>query len=135
MAVLLVSLFFSPLSIHNIGVMLVVVLLTSILFALAGLINGVFARTFDDIAIVPTFVLTPLTYLGGVFYSVSLLPEFWQGVSMLNPILYMVDGFRYGSLGSSDFPIMVSFAVIVAFIAVLYTAALILLNKGIGIRS
>jgi len=134
-AVLLVSLFFSPLSVHNIGVMLVVVLLTSILFALAGLINGVFARTFDDIAIVPTFILTPLTYLGGVFYSVSLLPEFWQGVSMLNPILYMVDAFRYGSLGTSDFPVALSFVIIAGFIVVLYSTALYLLNRGTGIRT
>ncbi|WP_019593169.1 ABC transporter permease [Thioalkalivibrio sp. ALM2T] len=134
-AVLLVSLFFSPLSIHNPGVMLIIVLMTSILFALAGLINGVFARTFDDIAIVPTFILTPLTYLGGVFYSISLLPEFWQGVSMLNPILYMVDAFRYGSLGHSDFPIAMSFAIIAGFIAVMYGVALVLLNRGVGIRS
>ncbi len=134
-AVLLVSMLFSPLSVHNPVVMLVVVLLTSILFALAGLVNGVFARTFDDISIVPTFVLTPLTYLGGVFYSVSLLPDFWQGVSMLNPILYMVDAFRYGSLGHSDLPILMSLAIIAAFIAVLYSFALVLLNRGVGIRS
>ncbi|HSP00070.1 MAG TPA: ABC transporter permease, partial [Thioalkalivibrio sp.] len=88
-AVTLVSLFFSPFSMHSIGITLSVVLLTSILFALAGLINGIFAKSFDDISIVPTFVLTPLTYLGGVFYSITMLPEFWQGVSHLNPILYM----------------------------------------------
>ncbi|MGM0553582.1 MAG: ABC transporter permease [Pseudomonadota bacterium] len=134
-AVLLVSLFFSPLSVHNPLVMLVVALLTSILFALAGLINGVFARTFDDISIVPTFVLTPLTYLGGVFYSISLLPGFWQGASMLNPILYMVDAFRYGSLGTSDFPVLLSFAIIAGFIVALFSAALVLLERGVGIRS
>ncbi|WP_018935463.1 ABC transporter permease [Thioalkalivibrio sp. ALJ24] len=134
-AVLIVSMFFSPLSVHNPVVMLGVVLLTSILFALAGLINGVFARTFDDISLIPTFILTPLTYLGGVFYSISLLPDFWQGASMLNPIFYMVDAFRYGSLGTSDFSVTASFAIIAVFIVLLYGLALWLLNRGTGIRS
>ena len=134
-AVTLVSLFFSPLTVHSLPVTLSVVLLTSVLFSLAGLINGVFARSFDDISIMPTFVLTPLTYLGGVFYSVSLLPEFWQGVSLLNPILYMVNAFRYGLLGTSDLPLATSYAIILGFIAALYLLALSVLNRGIGVRS
>ncbi len=133
--VTVVSLFFSPFSLHSLPVTLSVVVMTSIVFALAGLINGVFARTFDDISIVPTFVLTPLTYLGGVFYSVSLLPDFWQGVSQLNPILYMVNAFRYGLLGTTDLPLALSYGIIIAFIVGLYLFALILLNKGVGVRS
>ena len=92
-------------------------------------------KKFDDISIVPTFILTPLTYLGGVFYSISLLPEFWQGVSMLNPILYMVNVFRYGFLGVSDIPVGWALAAILAFIAVLFTIALRMLERGQGIRS
>lgn len=134
-AVTLVSLFFSPFAVHNIAVTLSVVVMTSVVFALAGLINGVFARSFDDISIVPTFVLTPLTYLGGVFYSVSLLPDFWQGMSQLNPILYMVNAFRYGLLGTSDLPLALSYAIILAFIVGLYLFALALLNRGVGVRS
>lgn len=126
--VTIVSLFFSPLSVHSIAVTLSIVVLTSIVFALAGLINGVFARSFDEISIMPTFVLTPLTYLGGVFYSVSLLPEFWQAVSQLNPILYMVDAFRYGLLGTSDLPLAISYLIIFGFIIVLYIFAFIILN-------
>ncbi len=130
-----VSLFFSPFSMHSITVTLSVVVMTSVVFALAGLINGVFARSFDDISIVPTFVLTPLTYLGGVFYSVSLLPEFWQGVSQLNPILYMVNAFRYGLLGTTDLSLTLSYAIIAGFIVGLYLFALLLLNRGVGVRS
>lgn len=133
-AVTLVSMFFSPLEIHNLAVTLSVVVLTAILFSLAGLINGVFARTFDDISIIPTFVLTPLTYLGGVFYSISMLPEFWQGVSLVNPILYMVNAFRYGLLGISDMNLWISYSIIVGFITVLYLFALYLMNRGYGIR-
>lgn len=134
-AVTLVSLFFSPFSVHSIPVTLSVVVMTSVVFALAGLINGVFARSFDDISIVPTFVLTPLTYLGGVFYSVSLLPDFWQGVSQLNPILYMVNAFRYGLLGTTDLSLTLSYGIIIAFIVGLYLFALVLLNRGVGVRS
>lgn len=99
------------------------------------MINAVFARTFDDISIIPTFVLTPLTYLGGVFYSIDLLPEFWQGVSKLNPIVYMVNAFRYGFLGVSDVGIGTSFAVLVVLVAALYAVAYHLISKGIGLRS
>ena len=109
--------------------------LTSATFALGGLINAIFAGSFDDISIIPTFVLTPLTYLGGVFYSISLLPDFWQGVSQINPIVYMVNAFRYGFLGISDVNIAVAFTVIGVFIVTLFTIAMTLISKGIGLRS
>ncbi|MEJ2480401.1 MAG: ABC transporter permease [Acidihalobacter sp.] len=134
-AVTAVSLVFSHLQIQNILVTISIALLTAALFALAGFINAVFANSFDDISIVPTFVLTPLTYLGGVFYSINLLPGFWQHASMANPILYMVNAFRDGMLGTSDIPLGVSYAVILAFIAALSAIALTLLNRGVGIRS
>ena len=105
------------------------------MFSLGGLINAVYARTFDDISIIPTFVLTPLTYLGGVFYSISLLPDFWQGVSKLNPIVYMVNAFRYGFLGVSDVGIATSFSVLTVFVVALYAVAHYLVTKGIGLRS
>jgi ABC-2 type transport system permease protein len=130
-----VSLFFTDLSIHNYAWTLLVFTLTSILFALGGFINAVYAKTFDDISIVPTFVLTPLTYLGGVFYSIQMLPEFWQNVSLANPVLYMVNAFRYGLLGVSDISIGVALAIILAFIVGLSMFALYLLKKGIGIKS
>ena len=133
--VTLVSLFFVNVQFHHIGVIVLTVLLTSILFATAGLINAIFAKSFDDISVVPTFVLTPLTYLGGVFYSLSLLPEFWQIVSKANPIVYMVNGFRYGFLGVSDVDIAVSLSVLVVFNIVLFTLATYLLKTGRGIRS
>ncbi|MEZ9563857.1 ABC transporter permease [Vibrio artabrorum] len=130
-----VSLFFVDLQVDHWGVIIATVFLTSIVFALGGLINAVFARTFDDISIIPTFILTPLTYLGGVFYSISLLPEFWQGVSKLNPIVYMVNAFRYGFLGVSDVGIVTSFSVLGVFIVGLYGIAHYLVTKGIGLRS
>ncbi|MGB1059514.1 MAG: ABC transporter permease, partial [Ketobacter sp.] len=111
------------------------VVLTAILFSLGGFINAVYARSFDDISIVPTFVLTPLTYLGGVFYSISMLPDFWEGVSRINPIVYMVNGFRYGILGISDIGIGVAFGMVLTFIVVLYVWAHWLLKNGVGIRS
>ncbi len=134
-AVTLISLFFSDLHIENGFVMVTIVLLTATLFALAGLINAVYAKSFDDISIIPTFVLTPLTYLGGVFYSISMLSEFWQNVSLLNPVLYMVNGFRYGILGISDIPVGVSYSIIIVFIILLGTFSMSLLNRGVGIRS
>ena len=133
--VTIVASFFVDLQIHNFWVVISVVLFTSILFAIGGLINAVFAKKFDDVAIVPTFILTPLTYLGGVFYSISLLPEFWQGVSKLNPIIYMVNAFRYGFLGKSDIQIGIAFAIILVFIAILTSFAMYLLNRGIGLRA
>ncbi len=133
--VTLLSLFFTDLQVQNLGVTIAIVFLTSVLFALGGFINAVFANSFDDISIIPTFVLTPLTYLGGVFYSIQLLPEFWQGVSQLNPILYMVNTFRYGILGVSDINIGFAFGMIMLFIAGLFSYALYLLQNGKGIRS
>lgn len=133
--VTVLSLFFTDLQLHSVFVIIVVTLLTSILFATGGFINAMLANSFDDISIVPTFILTPLTYLGGVFYSISLLPEFWQGVSQLNPILYMVSTFRYGFLGTSDINIYTAIAVIVLLAVSLFVCALRMLNKGKGIRS
>jgi ABC-2 type transport system permease protein len=110
------------------------VFLSSIVFSLAGFINAVFARKFDDISLVPTFILTPLTYLGGVFYSISMLPEFWQKVSLANPILYMVNAFRYGILGTSDISIGRAYLLVTFFIALLFSTCMYLMNRGIGIR-
>jgi len=133
--VTLVSMIFSDFQVHSIGITLAVFVLTSVLFSLAGFINAIFANSFDDIAIIPTFVLTPLTYLGGVFYSIRMLPEFWQQVSLANPVLYMINAFRYGLLGVSDIPVSVAVHIILGFIAVLFFVALYLLKKGIGIKS
>ena len=133
--VTMLSLFFTDLQIHNIGITVSIVFLTAVLFSLGGFINAVFANSFDDISIVPTFILTPLTYLGGVFYSISLLPDFWQGVSMLNPILYMVNTFRYGILGVSDINILFAYGMILLFIVVLFSVSLHLLKSGKGIRN
>lgn len=130
-----ISLFFVDIQLHNIAVIIVTLILTSTLFCLAGLINAVFAKSFDDISIIPTFVLTPMTYLGGVFYSISLLPEFWQMVSKINPIVYMVSGFRYGFLGQSDFTVFTSISVLVVFNAVFCAVAWHLISTGKGIRS
>jgi ABC-2 type transport system permease protein len=134
-AVTLVSLAFNPLNIHSLPVMISMALLTSILFSLAGLINGVYANSFDDISIIPTFVLAPLTYLGGIFYSISLLPDFWHSVSLVNPILYMVNAFRYGFLGISDISLALSYTISIGFIVVLYVFSLYLLRSGHGIRT
>ena len=130
----IVSLFFSDLQIHSYSVTFAVFILTSILFALAGFINAAYARSFDDITIIPTFVLTPLIYLGGVFYSIKMLPEFWQDVSLVNPILYMVNAFHYGILGVSDIEVTTAFVIIIGFIVVLYYFALRLLRIGIGLK-
>jgi ABC-2 type transport system permease protein len=133
--VTLVSLFFSNLSIEHPIITIAIVILTSMLFSIAGLINAIYAKSFDDITIIPTFVLTPLTYLGGVFYSINMLSEFWQSVSLANPVLYMVNGFRYGILGVSDISPIASFSLLIIFIVVLYSFAYYLLKKGVGIRS
>jgi len=130
-----VSLFFVPLQIHSILVIVTTLLLTSILFSLAGLLNAIFAKSFDDISIIPTFVLTPLTYLGGVFYSTSLLPPVWETISHANPIIYMVSAFRNGFLGIENIPLFYSFTVIIGFIAVLYALVYRLISKGVGLRS
>ena len=133
--VTVLSLFFVDIRIHNIAVIASIVLLTATVFSLGGLINAVYAKTFDDISIVPTFVLTPLTYLGGVFYSLALLPEFWQGVSVLNPIVYMVNAFRFGFLGYTDVNLVLAYGVLLGFIAVLYLVAYRLIRTGTGLRS
>ena len=133
--VTIVASFFSDISIHSYGITFLVFVLTSVLFSLAGFINGVFANSFDDISIIPTFVLTPLTYLGGVFYSMSLLPEFWQTVSMANPVLYMVNAFRYGLLGVSDINLSSGIAIILGFTLVLALYAHSLMKRGVGIKS
>ena len=135
LVVTLVSLLFSDLTVYSLGVLVSVVLLSSIVFSLGGFINGVFARSFDDVSIVPTFVLTPLTYLGGVFYSISMLPDFWQWVSLANPILYMVNTFRYGFLGISDIGLWTAYTIMVVFTGGLFVFALGLLNRGVGIRT
>ena len=133
--VTLVSLFFTDLSIQHFAITVSVVFLTAVLFSIAGFLNALFAQSFDDISIIPTFILTPLTYLGGVFYSISLLPEFWQGVSRLNPVLYMVNAFRYGVLGISDIDVTVALLTIVVFIVVLGSTAMYILNSGRRLRS
>jgi len=133
--VMAVSMIFTPIQVQHPFVLLTVLLLTAIVFALAGMVNAIFAQKFDDIAIIPTFVLAPLTYLGGVFYSISLLPAFWQQVSVFNPILYMVNGFRYGMLGVSDVSLAMTYGVILAAGAVLFACCLILLQRGTGLRT
>ncbi len=133
--VMVVSLFFTRVEVQYPLITVSVLLLTSIVFAMAGMVNAIFANKFDDIAIVPTFILTPLTYLGGVFYSTSLLPEFWKKVSAFNPILYMVNGFRYGILGVSDVPIVWAYAIIISFGVLLASLCLWLLHRGVGMRS
>jgi ABC-2 type transport system permease protein len=133
--VTVLSLFFADLHIANLGVTVIIVIVTSGLFSLGGFINAIYARNFDDISIIPTFVLTPLTYLGGVFYSIDLLSETWRSVSMLNPILYMVNGFRYGILGTSDINVMFALAMIVIFITILFIFSLHLLKHSTGLRS
>tara|TARA_B100000678_G_C18193461_1_gene496410 strand:+ start:414 stop:1202 length:789 start_codon:yes stop_codon:yes gene_type:complete len=138
--VIIVSLPFVDLTVQNVPLAIFVILLTSMLFSIAGFINALFAESFDDVSIVPTFILTPLSYLGGIFYSIDLLPEFWRTVSLGNPILYMVNALRHAVLGSSDLVSMnmsVNFALlmIVCFIVVLFFFALWLLNRGKGIRT
>lgn len=132
--VTVVALFFTKLEVAHPLIMISMVVLSSMVFALAGFINAVFATKFDDISIVPTFVLTPLTYLGGVFYSISLLPEFWQKVSLGNPIIYMVNAFRYGILGVSDINIAYAYVIVGLFVVGLFTVSMMLLNRGVGIR-
>lgn len=131
----LVSLFFVRLPMFNLFYTVLFAFLTSFVFSLAGMINGIFAKKFDDISIIPTFVITPLTYLGGVFYSISLLPEVWQTVSKANPIIYMIGGFRYGFLGISDISIWAGVGMLVLFSVLLFSTNLYLLKKGTGIRT
>ena len=132
--VTLVSLFFTRLEISNYSLVITVVLLTSTLFSLGGFINAVFANSFDDIAIVPTFVLTPLIYLGGVFYSMDLLPEFWANVSQLNPLIYVINAFRFGVLGVSDVNIGFALSMIFGFTILAFVYSMYLLNTGTRLR-
>lgn len=133
--VTIISLFFVPLFVHSWLFVIITLLMTAILFSLAGLLNGIFAQSFDDVSIVPTFVLQPLTYLGGVFYSISMLPPIWQAISKVNPIVYMISGFRYGFLGVIDVPIFLSISILILFIVVLYVVCWYLIEKGRGLRS
>ena len=132
--VTLVSLFFTHIHVHSYLVVVVIVLMTSTLFALAGFINAVYANNFDDISIIPTFVLTPLIYLGGVFYSMDLLPAFWANVSKLNPLVYVVNAFRYGVLGVSDVSLTLAFTMIGLFTAAAFAYSMHLLNTGKRLR-
>lgn len=131
----IVSLVFVQAPMHSFFFVAVFALLTSFVFSLAGMINAIFAKKFDDISVFPTFVITPLTYLGGVFYSISLLPEFWQIVSRINPIIYMVNGFRYGFLGFSDINAWTGIFMLLIFAVLLFGANLYLLHRGTGIRT
>lgn len=133
--VTLVSLFFADLHWQHPGMTLAVIALTSVLLALGGLINGIFAKSFDDISWVPTFVLTPLTYFGGIFYSIQMLPPFWQDASRFNPVLYMVNAFRYGILGVSDIDLALAFTILLLLIALLFGYSLWLLHRGTSIRN
>jgi ABC-2 type transport system permease protein len=133
--VYLTSLFFTDIVIHNIPIILLFTILTAILFSLGGLVNGIYARSFDAMAIIPTFVLTPLTYLGGVFYSITLLSPFWQSVSKLNPVFYMINGFRYGFLGISDISLLSSFAILIVLTAAMLLFSIHLFRTGRGLRA
>ncbi|WP_299257138.1 ABC transporter permease [uncultured Kushneria sp.] len=130
-----VSLFFTDLDIQHPILTTLVVIMTALLFSIGGFINALLGKKFDDISIVPIFVLTPLTYLGGVFYSIHTLPEFWQNVSLINPILYMVNTFRYGILGVSDINVGAAVGAIAVFIVIFFSAAMWLLRRGKGLRS
>ena len=132
---LVVSLFFISLDIHHAGHLLAFAFLSSILFSLAGLINAIFAKNFDTINIFPTFILTPLTYLAGTFYSLSMLPELWREVSLWNPLLYMINGFRYGMIGVSDVNITASYGILTVFIAGLSLIVWYLFKTGRGVRT
>jgi ABC-2 type transport system permease protein len=134
LVVTIVALIFSRLHVHHIGVIVAAVLLTSAVFSLGGLINAIFAKNFDQVNWIPSFVLTPLTYFGGVFYSIELLPHWAQKISMVNPILHMVNAFRYGFLGTSDVNVVWAFAIMVAFVVGMFTTAVVLLNRGSGTR-
>ena len=133
--VLVIAMFFTHVRVPHPLITLVTVLAGATIFSLAGFVNAVYAKKFDDIAIIPTFILTPLTYLGGVFYSIDLLPEPWHQVSLFNPIVYMVNAFRFGILGVSDIGLSQAFAVLVAMVLVMTWISLYLLARGVGLRS
>jgi len=133
--VFVVSIFFTQPQIYHLGIIFSFIFLTAVVFALGGLLNAIFATKFDDISIFPTFILTPLIYLGGVFYSINNLPPFWQNLSKFNPVLYMVNGFRYGFYGFSDVNVFLSFVILATFAIILTIVNLVLLAKGIGLKT
>lgn len=133
--VLIVALFFTHISFHSIPLIIFIGILSALLFSLGGLVNAIFARKFDDVAFIPTFVLTPLTYLGGVFYSIDQLPPLWKKLSIANPIFDIVDSFKFGMLGVHDLNIYVGISLVLGLFVILYVCCLWLMNKGIGLRS
>lgn len=133
--VFLVSVLFTRPRIYHLGIIFSFIMLTAIVFALGGLLNAIFAKKFDDISIFPTFIMTPMIYLGGVFYSIDNLPPFWRMLSKFNPVLYMVNGFRYGFHGFSDVNVYISFMILIIFAAILITVNLILLARGTGLKT
>lgn len=133
--VIFISMFFTQLQLQHVGLVILMAILVALLFSLAGMINGIFAKKFDDVSFVPTFVLTPLTYLGGVFYSVKQLPVIWQSISSFNPIFAMVDTFRFGMLGVSDLNVYLGFIIVCILFVALLLWCLYLLKKGIGLRT
>ena len=134
LAVTIISLIFTHLPVHHLFLILAAVLLTAVIFSLAGFINGVFAKNFDQVNWIPTFILTPLTYFGGVFYSINLLPEWARTLSFANPVLHMINAFRYGFLGRSDVEVGLAFAIMVLSAVVLFVIALWLMQRGAGLR-
>jgi ABC-2 type transport system permease protein len=130
-----IALFFTKIHLHSPLITGLVAILTALLFSLAGLLNGIYAKTFDDIGIIPTFILSPLTYLGGVFYSINMLPPFWRSLSHFNPILYVVNAFRYGMLGVSDIRVDIALLYITGFVLILFVTVYYLLEKGISLKS
>jgi ABC-2 type transport system permease protein len=132
--VTVVALFFTDLEVQHPLIAISMLVLTAAVFSLGGMINAIFATKYDDVAIIPSFVLAPLTYLGGVFYTTALLPDFWASVSAFNPILYMVNGFRYGMLGVSDVDITAAYAMIIIFLVAAFATCFYLISRGIGIR-
>jgi len=133
--VALISLLFADIVVKDMFIALSIMILTATLFSLAGFINAVLAESFDDISIIPNFILTPLSYLGGVFYSVKMLPDIWQNISLGNPILYMINAFRYGLIGVTDVDIQLAYIMTIGFILALTLISLFLLYKGIGIKN
>lgn len=129
-----IAIFFTHLYFFSALIIISVVICSAALFALAGIINAIYAKNFDDISFVPNFILTPLTYLGGVFYSINLLPPFWQKLSLINPIVYIINVFRYGFLGISDTSIALAFVTIISILIILFIFAYYLINKGVGLR-
>lgn len=135
LVVALISRMFADIKVEHVGIALSMAILTATLFALAGFINAILAESFDDISIIPNFVLTPLSYLGGVFFTVKMLDGFWQTASLANPILYMINAFRYGLIGISDIDVVLAFVMTLILTMILIVVSLILLHKGVGIKN